>query len=172
MRSISLVLGVLLAACGGGGVSSGVDGNKPAATVTNDEARRSCMAAQDYFYSLLPRERQQEGLCTGQALTTTITPEACSASVRTCMTNPPAALDLVCNIRVAPAGCNATVAQVEACAAADAQAIADRAAMLSCSIAGNLAQLQVVASPIPVPMACTSIAAICPPFGRGYFQMR
>ncbi|MCC6875189.1 MAG: hypothetical protein IT378_12855 [Sandaracinaceae bacterium] len=60
--------------------------------------------------------------------------------------------------------------EVEACAAADANALKARADEGTCAAAGNLPELQRLAAAVPVPAACSSLASYCPVYGDGFFR--
>lgn len=170
VRQSILLLAILTTACGAGGFDSGVQGDKPVSTVTDAEARQFCEALESWYFALAPVAYQQRERCELTALGTTANPAACEASVNACLQNPPAISDFDCTTSTALPGCNATVDEVEACAAADANALKARADEASCAAAGNLPELQRLAMAVPVPAECSRLASYCPVYGDGFFR--
>lgn len=123
----TLVAASLLVACGGGGVSSGVDGSKPAETVTDAEAKDVCEATVQY------QADQANSISTGDAckfagaLAGAIAGNdkaLCEQTVTTCNEQADTATDTedepntsACSSVTAGvvAGCTVTVGEIEEC---------------------------------------------------------
>lgn len=133
----TLVLGVVVAGCGGGssGFSTGVPGNKPLGTLTPAEAKTLCMNALNYLQKQLTsgnfREQQCRAIGVGFAslgLTSTTTDQAvqqaCTAGYALCQTSLTADGGITfdndggtdsCSTTDIPPTCTATASQYEAC---------------------------------------------------------
>lgn len=154
----------VLAACNSG-YSSGVEGSKPFSTITESEARTACDNLRDYFESQFPDEQRIETACYVSALSdVTAGPEECEAAYNACRAETTTAepIDIDCSMPMIDETCNATVSQVETCLNAIIDAQLERQAMIDCSVAGNIPELERLAEQLPTPSECSSIESICP----------
>lgn len=172
-RSTLLLLALPLAACSAG-FSSGVDGSKPASTLTPAEAATSCEAFDAYLQDNLGGSEGLRIDCYIRALSTTTDPAGCEAAYAACIASPPADRNfeidrLDCADAMADPTCNAPVSDVESCITATLEAYQQRFDMLDCAIAGNLPELQRLQDPLAAPSQCTALSSTCPNFAGGAF---
>ena len=154
------------------GYSSGVDRNKPANSLTADEARRACESLNDYIDAQLPQSERDRFNCTAQALAmVTVGPDGCRSMVEACLAAPPAGPltipTLVCSAAVVDPTCSATVGETETCITADLDAYIGRVNEVNCSIAGNIPALTELMRPVPIPRACSDLGASCTVYADG-----
>ena len=172
MPCLLLALAPLDVGCNSG-YSSGVDGSKPASTLTASEAAIACENLGEYVRSSFPQSEVDSVNCYIQSLTSETDPEACEAAYRACLTDPPEGPfefgTIDCTGAEADATCNANVSDVEACVTATVNASRDRLAAVDCSIAGTITELQRLQDPLPAPTECSSLGATCPNLADGAF---
>ena len=179
MRRTALLLPALLVVAGNlvacnSGFSSGVDGSKPASTLTPAEARTSCESFDAYLQDNLGGSEGVRIDCDIRALSTMTDPEGCEAADAACLAAPPADRTfeihrLDCTDAMADPTCNAPVSDLESCITATLDAYQQRFDRLDCAIAGNIPELQALQEPLPSPEACAALSSTCPSFAGGAF---
>lgn len=160
---------VLTTACSSG-YSSGVDGSKPVSTLSASEAAIACENLSEYFIASFPPSERDRFNCFVVGLQEA-TPEACDAAFTACMVDPPTTFFNIepadCTGATADSTCHATVSEAEACVTASVEANKARLGEVSCAVAGNVAELERLAAPVPQPSECTRLEATCPNVAGG-----
>lgn len=169
--SVAIALGLGGAGCGGGGFDSGVDEDKPFNTLTAEESASACQSFAAYVEGQLTASEQAEISCTGQALGTTTTPDACRAAVTTCLAGEPMRVIgmIDCSTPMASIACGARVGDVERCITAEVSGFTNRLSMVSCDLAGDVPAITALQAPLPVPSQCAALEPTCPELADGLF---
>ena len=144
------------AACGGGdGGGSGVEGSKALTELDATERQDLC----DYGQSLVSEADSNKVSCYFAALFFSETEEDCQAAYDACIADPEGSVEESCNVDETPPACAAdvTVAEIEACAREQANAVSTLANSLSCS--SDPSELETAGE---LPPACKAVEAKCP----------
>ncbi len=180
--AVVLVSAVVATACGSSGVSSGVDPNKSASEVTDDEAKKVCEAAQSYSESKITVDLgcRLAGVTTaavanalsGGELSVEDLRAACDEGVELCKDEreDDGDDDSTCDSATArPAACDATVGEIETCLTAQVDAFAESLGSIpSCAdlTAEDFAELGEAETP-ETPSECSSLPVACGLGGTG-----
>lgn len=174
--AVVLVSAVVATACSSSGVSSGVDQNKPASEVTDEEAQKVCEAARSYSESKITVDlgcrfagATAAGLAyalSGGQLSVEDLRAACEEGVELCKDeqDDDGDDDSSCDSATArPAACDATVGDIEACLTAQIDTFSEfLGSVPSCAdlTEEELSDLREIESP-ETPSECSSLPVAC-----------
>jgi len=178
LAASSLALGVV--ACDDGTstptLSSGIPGNTTVSDLTDAQARQLCNAFQDLANQVAGADVQKRLICVATGVAQQLAGlTTCNTSYSNCMkesTITGVTIDLQCsNVTAAGAtGCNATIAQVTACANAEAATVDSLLDQISCKLANDPNALQTIANEAQQSAEmsnvseCQALAAACPDY--------
>jgi hypothetical protein len=174
MKTIpSLILACALAACSGGGGSSGVDSGLPADktgnALTPTEETTLCEARADHLASVVTVEDAHNFACVAAGMTAAAqgngSVESCQIVYDMCikMDPKPSSDPAACMLAFELSTCTASVADLEACLTEQNEATAESFRVASCEDI-NDPPPDPDAEPV-APPACDKIASICPGLG-------
>jgi hypothetical protein len=153
---------------------SGVDDGVGFDEVTTAQAMTFCVAADAYLQTSFSPVVVGSFNCYVAALSSEVTPAACQAAYDACIAAPPSTpLDvrpIDCTFAGPEPTCHASVGELEHCLAAEVASFLVRIDEVSCSIAGNAAELMRLQGAPLTPEECTRLRTSCPVYSGGFFD--
>jgi hypothetical protein len=182
-KGLGMTLAAALAAAGcgsddnGGGVSSGIDGSKPADSLETSDAKKVCDAIASYASSQLTADLLRRTFCTSLTAAPALSGKAptvaeCNDSVNMCLMQAQGAQSMSTAAPSCPSGgtlppgCNATVGEIQACSTAAIDSARAILSGINCDLWGlppAEAQQRIRDAQMrPEPAECTVVQQKCP----------
>lgn len=155
----------LASACGeppadAGAFETSLAPERSIASLTDAEVATFCGESRAYLDRTIAPEERRDLMCTLFAVAFASDAAMCEQTAAACAESPPA-LTVSCLAEADRSGCEASVAELAACAGDQAAALEDAIELLTCDLAGDSESLEELGASLE-PDSCRRLLAACP----------
>lgn len=161
----SVLVLALASACGeppadAGPFETSLAPERTVASLTDAEVATFCEESQAYLDRTLSPEERRDLMCTLFAVAFASDAAMCEQTATACAEAPPA-LTVSCLAEADRSGCDASVAELAACAGDQSAALEEAIELLTCDLAGDSESLAALGTSLQ-PDSCRRLLAACP----------